>query len=481
MGIKIGNLNLNGAYFGDKTIKIYVGNDLVYPIAYTITFSIASGSNASWEHTSLVAYKGDVISKSNNTITCYVGSTSNVRWTNTATPSPATAQWSYSISSITTPTSPVSANQTLTATTTTTERIYAVQFKNGTYGSWSGASLFLAPYSATITKSGMVVSVNGQSNTYNLNSDLIYNYSTTINNASGIVGTGKTITTTDTRSVKSYTLTLDKKTNVASVSMNRTQSPYASASIGALSNGATLYYGDKLSGSATGNEGYSVSPATYSNSGVKANVIYSPTASAKTYSITKSATNGTLSVATSGTFNSNLSISWSPSSTSGYVYEFDYVRVYSGSSTSGTLLATYTSGTSATFKMSGTYYSSIYVVLNYKKYQWVVFSSSYGWVLSTSSTTLSNMYGSQSLYTDIMRLSGTYKWSIAGHTYTGNWSGVANGGSFAISSSYGTAVITIHFSKSGGTTSMTAYYSRGGATSGTMTITTTTIEYKKYS
>ncbi|MGN0798451.1 MAG: InlB B-repeat-containing protein, partial [Christensenellales bacterium] len=82
---------------------------------------------------------------------------------------------------------------------------------------------------------------------------------------------------------------------------------------------------------------------------------------AKTYSVSKGAnlTGVTVTVNSSGTFGSGLSISTTAGAT-GYNYTFTNIKVYSGTSTSGTLLATYTS-TSATYTMTGTYYSSIYV------------------------------------------------------------------------------------------------------------------------
>ena len=64
--------------------------------------------------------------------------------------------------------------------------------------------------------------------------------------------------------VKEYTLTINTNGGgFGSYSVSRTSSPYKNAGTGALSNGATIYYGDVLSGSATGTTTYSNwSPAT---------------------------------------------------------------------------------------------------------------------------------------------------------------------------------------------------------------------------
>lgn len=55
---------------------------------------------------------------------------------------------------------------------------------------------------------------------------------------------------------KPFSLTISQGTGVASVTVNRTSSPNEHASTGALWNGATIYYGDELSVSATASTGY---------------------------------------------------------------------------------------------------------------------------------------------------------------------------------------------------------------------------------
>ena len=83
--------------------------------------------------------------------------------------------------------------------------------------------------------------------------------------------------------------------------------------------------------------------------------------SAKTYSVTSGTnlTGTSISVASTGTYASALSISTTGSAT-GYNYSLSNIKIYSGNSTSGALLATLTS-TNTSWTMSGGYYSSIYV------------------------------------------------------------------------------------------------------------------------
>lgn len=63
---------------------------------------------------------------------------------------------------------------------------------------------------------------------------------------------------------KPFTLTVSQGTGVASVTVNRTSSPNQHASTGTLSSGATIYYGDVLSVSATASTNYTIDPYTSS-------------------------------------------------------------------------------------------------------------------------------------------------------------------------------------------------------------------------
>ena len=107
--------------------------------------------------------------------------------------------------------------------------------------------------------------------------------------------------------------------------------------------------------------------------------------SAKTYTITSGTnlTGSSISVPSSGTFASAISISSSGSAT-GYSYSLTNIKIYSGNSTSGTLLATINS-TSSSWTMSGTYYSSIYVYATWTR-------SAIATTISASSTSV--RYGS---------------------------------------------------------------------------------------
>lgn len=84
---------------------------------------------------------------------------------------------------------------------------------------------------------------------------------------------------------------------------------------------------------------------------------------AKTYTV-KAETDGACSVdvAPTGTFDQELSISWSAGEVTGYSNKIDTVKIYADASGSGELLKTYTMGTNATYTMSGNYYYSGIVI-----------------------------------------------------------------------------------------------------------------------
>lgn len=63
---------------------------------------------------------------------------------------------------------------------------------------------------------------------------------------------------------KPFTLTVSQGTGVASVTVNRTSSPNQHASTSELSSGATIYYGDMLSVSATASTNYTIDSYTSS-------------------------------------------------------------------------------------------------------------------------------------------------------------------------------------------------------------------------
>lgn len=86
----------------------------------------------------------------------------------------------------------------------------------------------------------------------------------------------------------------------------------------------------------------------------------------KGYSVSQNPENALITVANTGTYNADLSISWAPAGVAGYDYTFVSALVLNGSTT----LSTYTSGTSATFNMQdvcGQYYSTVTVAVKYTK------------------------------------------------------------------------------------------------------------------
>lgn len=97
--------------------------------SYTITFALGGSQYGSWGSATKTAYYGDVLSRNGNTVTCYQGSSSTARWTNTFTNGSATG-YTYSVSynSIT---SPVTGAQTITATTSRSLTIWHVYITAG--------------------------------------------------------------------------------------------------------------------------------------------------------------------------------------------------------------------------------------------------------------------------------------------------------------------------------------------------------------
>jgi hypothetical protein len=79
--------------------------------------------------------------------------------------------------------------------------------------------------------------------------------------------------------VLSYKLTIDAKpTGVASITVTRTSSPLKGAATGTLSSGATIYYGDKLTATATASANYGSPTLSWTSTEVKGNVTISATA-----------------------------------------------------------------------------------------------------------------------------------------------------------------------------------------------------------
>ena len=73
--------------------------------------------------------------------------------------------------------------------------------------------------------------------------------------------------------VLSYKLTIaSRPTGVASITVTRTSSPLKGAATGTLSSGATIYYGDKLTASATATGSYGTPTLSWTSTEVKGNV-----------------------------------------------------------------------------------------------------------------------------------------------------------------------------------------------------------------
>ena len=92
-----------------------------------------------------------------------------------------------------------------------------------------------------------------------------------------------------------YTLSISKGTGVTSVTVTRTSSPNGNGTIGALSSGATIYYGDKLSVTASPSTGYTLNGYTNTYN-VQGNVSVSVTAYVQSFVLSLSKGTGVSSV-----------------------------------------------------------------------------------------------------------------------------------------------------------------------------------------
>jgi hypothetical protein len=102
-------------------------------------------------------------------------------------------------------------------------------------------------------------------------------------------------------------------------------------------------------------------------SGFYGDVTFTAQWTPRTYTITYGGTNGTASGPSTGTFDKPVNISWVAENAVGYHYVLQSVKVYSGNSTNGSVISTYTSGSNASFTMTGTYYDSVYVHVVFEK------------------------------------------------------------------------------------------------------------------
>ena len=278
----------------------------------------------------------------------------------------------------------ITAAQTLYAHWTGNEYTLSFAQNGGSGGALSSANYTTSPSDQTITVTEPTR--NGWTRT----SWTIAGYTGTAPSISGTTltipaNTYGNITVTPVWTGKTYTITWSANGGTGG-KVSKT-SYTVSASSQTVTITAPTRNGYSVSGySVTGNSGtatisgttLTIAANTYGNLTVKANW------TAKTYSVSSGKNRGTLTVSSSGTYGSGLSIKWSlPATTAQYYYTLGSVKVYSGTSTSGTLLATYTSGTSATYTMNGAYYSNIYVYLtinqNDRIYTLTITSSSSTW------------------------------------------------------------------------------------------------------
>lgn len=89
------------------------------------------------------------------------------------------------------------------------------------------------------------------------------------------------------------------------------------------------------------------------------------------YEVVSAATHGSVTISPGSPvdYTNDVTISWAPGTASGQDYSLTSVKVYAGATAGETVLATYTSGTQATFNMSklsgGKFYSSVFVEVIY--------------------------------------------------------------------------------------------------------------------
>ena len=128
---------------------------------------------------------------------------------------------------------------------------------NGHWEDSSGATTVEIPvvYGTTLSKSGTTLTVDSSNYYYFIkDTDVIpyvYENERISDIPSSITG-NLTIAGIADKNICHYTLTISVTGGeYGTYAVNRTSSPYAGASIGALSNGATIYYGDVLEGIST--------------------------------------------------------------------------------------------------------------------------------------------------------------------------------------------------------------------------------------
>lgn len=217
---------------------------------FTITFALGGSNYGSWSKSSITAQYGDTISQSGNTVTVY-------KWNDTSTARDSSkftngsaAEYTYSVS-YNTPTSPITAAQTITATTSRSRKKFLITFaKTGTSDSaWNSSTAITAEYGDYIQLSGSTVTVYKwdatstarETRTFNNGTNAAYTYGTATYTNAPTTKTQLNISSIYAVSVaqdwtrKSFTITFDKDGHSNSVWKN---------SSGTATTSVTAYYGD---------------------------------------------------------------------------------------------------------------------------------------------------------------------------------------------------------------------------------------------
>lgn len=264
--------------------------------------------------------------------------------------------------------------------------------------------------------STVTVTING-----NFKAGYIYVYAWANNTNKWLAGDSTYITNiTEATSATAYTLTLTQGSN-STISVNRSSSNFTYT--GALSNGAKLYSGDKLTITFSAASGYNVGTHTVNGSTftsgnthtVSGNVKVVSTATLKTYTVTFNANGGTgAPSAQTKTHGTTLTLSSTKPTRTGYTFQgwgtsttdtsVDYAAGASYTANAAITLYAIWKANSITFK----YYSN-----NGSQNNFV------NWTASPESSWPNNHYN----YT-----SGTYKQTYAGYTATGYYGTTTTGG-----------------------------------------------------
>lgn len=270
---------------------------------FTITFALGGSNYGSWSKSSITAQYGDTISRSGNTVTVYKwDATSTARDSSTFTNGSAT-EYTYSVS-YNTPTSPITAAQTITATTSRSRKTFTITFALGgsNYGSWSKSSI-TAQYGDTISRSGNVVTIYKwdatstarDSSTFANGSATGYTYSVSYNTPTSPITAAQTMTATTSRTANDYNITITKNTGISTIyykvnGASSWTSTTASTTVSAKYDSTVYWYANAATEYNGNNVGSSSSPNSFtmSTSGTIA-----PTATRKSFSVTIALTKGT--------------------------------------------------------------------------------------------------------------------------------------------------------------------------------------------